>query len=216
MMDSFLPDDHWAYTQPTTQYPFNPAQGQSILEAAGLTLPVGETYRVNAAGEPLAIQLTTTTADLRYAYGEVFEQQMEDCGIWVLCFHTDSNWLFGYNTGLVRRNFEISGYSSDIDGGVEPKYLYGCDHIPSEFNSWQGFNYMGWCNLTASAAAEQASNTSLSQQERIPYFTTLQEEFVQNMPSLPLFKRPDDAAWEHIDFNMYTPLSKIYLPLLLR
>jgi ABC-type transport system substrate-binding protein len=43
MMDSFLPDDHWAYTQPTTQYPFNPAQGQSILEAAGLTLPVGET-----------------------------------------------------------------------------------------------------------------------------------------------------------------------------
>ena len=72
MMDSFLPSDHWAYTQPTTQYRFNPDQGRTLLEAAGWTVPVGETYRVNAEGEPLALQLTTTWADLRVAWGEVF------------------------------------------------------------------------------------------------------------------------------------------------
>ena len=215
MMDSFLPSDHWAYTQPTTQYPFNPDQGRTLLEAAGWTVPEGETYRVNAEGEPLAIQLTTTWSDLRYAWGEVFEQQMADCGIWVLRFHTSSSWWFGDYTGLVRRNFEIGGFAWGVEADPQPNYLYGCNQIPSEFNGWQGGNFMGWCNPTASAAAEQASNTSLTQQERIPYFATLQEEFAQDVPSLPLFLFEGSTNWEHIDFNMYTTPSKVYIPVVL-
>jgi ABC-type transport system substrate-binding protein len=139
---------------------------------------------------------------------------MADCGIWVLRFHTSAAWWFGNYTGLMRRNFEIGGFAWDTV--EDPLSIYGCDQIPSEFNDWQGQNHMGWCNPTASAAAEQASNTNLTQQERIPYFAIVQEEFAQDMPSLPLFLRSESTVWEHIDFNMYIPPPKVYIPLVIR
>jgi peptide/nickel transport system substrate-binding protein len=216
MMDSFLPSDHWAYTQPSTLYPFDPDQGRLLLEAAGWTVPLGGIYWFNSAGEPLVLQLTTTWSDLRYAWGAVFEQQMMDCGIWVIRFHTDPNWLFGEFTGLVRRNFEISGYYWDILDEPTPVDRYGCEHIPSSLNGWQGQNFMGWCNPDASAAAEIASDINLSHEERIPYFAILQEEFAQDMPSLPLFMRSEGTGWEHIDFNMFTPMSRIFMPVVIK
>jgi len=42
MIDSFITSEHWAYTLPATQYPFDPNQGQDLPEAAAMQvkLPV--------------------------------------------------------------------------------------------------------------------------------------------------------------------------------
>jgi len=205
MMDSFLVKTHWAYTSPTTQYPYDPDQGRVLLDAAGWTVPEGEYYRENAAGDLLVFKLSTTQVDFRYAWAEEFEQQMGGCGIWVERFHVDPPWLFGDKTGLFRRDFELIGYTNTANAD-EPDVIqhFGCDQIPSAQNNWQGDNYNGWCNQIASQAAEMASDTQLSQAARLPYFATLQNEYANDMPSLPLFMREEGGSLERIDFNFDT------------
>ncbi len=206
MVDTFLVKTHWAYTSPTTQYPYDPNQGKAMLDAIGWTVPISETYRQNAAGDVLALKLTTSDADFRFAWAEEFEGQMNDCGIWVIHLHVDPPWLFGDKTGLFRRDFEMTGYTNVADADeMDVINLFGCDHIPSAQNNWQGFNINGWCNQIASQAAEVASDTELSQAERLPYFSTLQNEYANDMPSLPLFMRAEGSSIERIDFNFDTP-----------
>jgi ABC-type transport system substrate-binding protein len=207
MMDSFLPKDNWAYHQPAAQYPYAPPIGKALLFAAGWTVPEGEIYRVNPDGQRLALKLTTSQTEARYAWAEALEAQLLECGIQLLRFHANADWLFGDTyTGLSRRDFEIAGFTwlFDESGGFEqPVGLFGCDYIPSEENGWGDDydNLMGWCNPVASEAAEQAGNLSLTQEQRKPFFATLQEEFAADLPSLPLFLRPDAVGYEHIDFN---------------
>jgi serine/threonine protein kinase len=202
IMDSFLPKTHWAYSSPRTQYPFNPTQGQALLEQAGWILPDGATYRKNVQGEELSLKFTTTTAVFRQTWGDVWEKQMEDCGIRIMRFNVPATWWFGDTTGLIRRDFELGAFAWVSEDNLSVVTLYACASIPSDQNGWQGQNYMGWCNETASQAAEQASNTQLSQNERRPFVATLQEEFAKDVPSLPLFLREDGNTWEHIDFNL--------------
>lgn len=211
MLDSFLPKDNWAYYQPAAQYPYDPTQGMALLEGAGWTLPEGETFRVNAAGDRLAIQLATTQTELRYAYAELMETQLAECGIQLLRFHANQDWFFGDNfTGLRRRDFDAASFAwiyNESGGFEQPVGLFGCEYIPSEENDWgeDYQNYGGWCNPAASEAAEQASNLELTQEERKPFFATLQEEFAADVPSIPLFLRGDPTIYEHLDFNFSAP-----------
>jgi ABC-type transport system substrate-binding protein len=217
MMDSFFPKDHWAYTEPTTKYPYDPAQGQALLDQEGWTLPEGAAYRVNAAGEQLALVLTTTQLSLRYAWAEALEAQWLACGINLERFHASAEWLFGETTGIQRRDFEITGFAWVAGDDPQLATLYACDQIPSILNGWQGQNYMGWCDPIASAEAYLGDNTSLTQAERKAHYAIVQDEFADEVPSLPLFLRsPINGTWEHLDFNMFTPLQKLYLPMTIR
>jgi peptide/nickel transport system substrate-binding protein len=221
MMDSFYPSTYWAYSKPAAQYPFDPTLGGTLLDQAGWTLASGAIYRTNSAGEPLVFKLTTTNSSLREAYTAVFQQQMLNCGVEVLLFYTPGNWFFGTQTGVVRRDFELGAFAWTYEtdpNKTDMVSLYGCDSVPSAQNGWSGLNSMGWCNPIASQAAVQADNTALTQDQRIPYFAIIQEQYANDMPSLPLFLRGDDsgAAFEHLDFNQFTPTWPIYLPLVTR
>jgi len=188
-MDSFAPRDHWAYTEAIVRYSFDPEKGKALLEQAGWTLPEGAAYRQNTAGEELALKLTTTDAALRQAWAVVFEEQMATCGLRIVRFHTPASWFFGETTGLARRDFEIAAFAWAFvhDPGGRTQYL--CDAIPTPANGWDGQNFMGWCNETADAAIRTAT-TSLSQETRREAYRIFQEEFTQDVPSLPLFARP--------------------------
>lgn len=215
MMDSFLPSTHWAYSKPTAQYPFDPAQGQALLDQAGWTLQPSATYRTNSVGDPLVFKMTTGESAIRYLWPPVFEQQMLNCGIQVLTFHTPNTWLFGTKTGINRRDFEIGAFAWALDADQDIVNLFGCNSIPSFSNGWQGLNFMGWCNQAASQAAAQAANTVLTHDQRLPYFTILQNQFANDMPSLPLFLYdPSGTTYEHIDFNQVPPNWPIFLPMI--
>lgn len=205
LMDSILPKSHWAYAQPTAQYPYAPAQGKALLEQIGWVLPDGSVYRTNELGEELSLTLTTTDSEFRKAWVSVFEGQMRLCGIHIIPKHVSAEWWFGDDSGLARREFEMGAfawYTPTDDDLSFSDFVYGCGGIPSRSNNWQGQNYMGWCNEFASEAAEQASRTQLSRSERKHFMAALQEEIANDVPSLPLFLRDDLETWEHIDFNL--------------
>ncbi len=195
VMDSFLPKTHWAYSGPYTDMPmFDPEAGKALLDEAGWTLPEGEAVRVNANGEPLVIKYATTNAQFRQTWSAVMVQNLADCGIQILPQYVPGSWWFGDTTGLARRDFELGAFA--WVGQVEPagRTLYNCEQIPLPSNNWEGQNYMGWCNKTASDAIVRATNT-LIREDRIAAYDIVQKEFAKDVVSIPVFQRAEAEAW---------------------
>ena len=210
LVDTFLPPEHWAYSQPAQQYPYNPAQGKALLAAEGWLEPSPGGTRENSAGAQLAIFIHSTQSELRQTYLPVFEQQMSACGIQVLRVHTESSWLFNATAGLQRRDFEMTNFAWTFDEAsmADLSEIYGCNKTPSFLNNWAGQNYTGWCNPIASNALEQAVDPNLTLDQRKVLYAIAQAEFAKDSPSLPLFRWYSETppsltnTWEHIDFNL--------------
>jgi hypothetical protein len=201
--ETFVISSSWAFTMPATTYPFNPSLGAGLLDASGWILPAGGVYRTKN-GKLLSFGLTTTDNDYRRTYLAVWINQMRTCGIKVMPNYVTARVWFGERTGLRVRDFESTAFAWIAEDDPGGQSLYACDQIPSPTNEWSGQNYMGWCNTAASTALQQAANAALPQAQRKQFYATVINEFANDVPSLPLFFRPNSAAWEHIDFSLET------------
>ncbi len=209
LMDTFLPQGHWALNTDVPTYPLDPATAQELLEAAGWTLADGAEIRTNADGDELELEFLTTDAQFRQTWAAVFEQQMlNNCGIRIIRTHAPAALVFGDESGLQRREFELGGFAWVGQADPGGTTLYTCDQIPLPENGWEGQNYMGWCNETASRAII-AANSTLDREERITQYGIVQEEFAADMVSLPLFNRIAIAAATNNLLN-YRPDSTEY------
>jgi ABC-type transport system substrate-binding protein len=211
LMDTFIPQGHWAHTsEGITQYPFDPQQGQQLLEESGWVASEFEGEpRVNEAGEPLVLDFTTTNADFRQTWATVMERQLlENCGIQIIRQHIPGSIWFGNASGLQRRDFELGAFA--WVGQVDPagNTLYACNQIPRLENNWEGQNYMGWCNEEAHQAIVAATNV-LDREQRKAYYATVQREFTKDMVSLPLFNRFEGAAASTNLLNFEADVSEV-------
>ncbi len=210
LMDTNLPQGHWALaTEGITTYPFDPERGAALLDEAGWTLDNGALVRTNENGDPLSLGFTTTNAQFRQTWGAVFIQQMAACGIEIIPTYAPGSWFFGSNSGLQRRDFELGAYAwvGETDPGGQT--LYACNQIPLPSNNWEGQNYMGWCNETASRAILAANNT-LDREERIRQYAIFQQEFTKDMVSLPLFNRSEASAASNRVVNFRVDPTEYY------
>ncbi len=189
-MDSFLPREHWAYPVDDSvllRYPFDPERGAALLAEAGWALAEGAEYRANAAGEELALKLTTTDSQFRQTWAAGFEAQMKNCGIHLLRLHVPATWFFGETTGLARRDFEMAAFAWGIQSDSTLRQRYACEAIPTPENDWQGQNYAGWCNAQVEAALQPEP---LSREA----YQILQAHYTRDLPELPLFNRVEVNA----------------------
>ncbi|MBL8045344.1 MAG: hypothetical protein JNL09_02330 [Anaerolineales bacterium] len=193
LMDSPIQSSHWAHAAGLQQYEFDVAKGGALLDEAGWTLAEGATYRTNAAGDELSLRFTTTNAQFRQTWAAVFESNMADCGVRIVRLHAPGSWWFGSATGLRRRDFELGAFAWVGEADPSGRTLYACDQVPTPANNWQGQNYMGWCNDTASKAII-AANGTLDRAERIAQYAIFQQEFAKDMISLPVFARVEANA----------------------
>jgi len=193
-MDSWIPKTHWAYGGPYTDYPYDPEAGAALLDEAGWTLADGGTVRQNAQGDPLALSLTTTDAQFRQTWAAVAEQNLEGCGFDITRNHISADIWFGDTTGLARREYELGAFAWVGQADPAGRTLYACNQIQTADNNWEGQNGMGWCNQAASDAIVLATNT-LDRDERIAAYDIVQENFANDMVSLPLFQRAEAEAW---------------------
>lgn len=186
-MDVGVPKDHWSWQGPYTDYAYDPALANQMLDEAGFADEDGD-------GTRFTLSLTTTNAQFRATWSAVVEQNLAQCGIVLIRQLTPASWFFGDTTGLARRDFEMGAFA--WVGQVSPSVitLYSCNQIPTPGNNWEGQNGMGWCNQAASDAAVLAGN-SLDQDIRMSAFNTLWTEFANDMVSLPLFQRAEAEAW---------------------
>jgi ABC-type transport system substrate-binding protein len=205
VMNTFIPTSSWAYAgdENVTIYEFDPEKGAALLDEAGWTMDEGLGIRVNADGEALSLKFTTTNAAFRQTWAAVFEQQMAACGIQIVRLHAPASWWFGDTTGLARRDFEMGAYAwvGQADPGGET--LWACDQIPLPSNGWAGQNYMGWCNEKASVGIKNANN-NLVKDERIKWFTDVQQAYTEDVPAVPLFNRTETFS-ARADLVGFTP-----------
>lgn len=194
LMDSFLPKTHWAYKGPYTDMPmYDPEKGKALLEEAGWTQGDGP-VRTNANGDSLVLKFTTTSAQFRQTWSAVMIQNLAACGVQIIPTYAPASWWFGDTTGLARRDFELGAFAWVGQADPSGRTLYACDQIPLPSNNWEGQNYMGWCNPTASDAIVKANNT-LVRDERIAAYDIVQQEFAKDVVSIPVFQRAEAEAW---------------------
>jgi ABC-type transport system substrate-binding protein len=191
LMDSFLPKTHWAYSGPYDFPWYDPEAGKALLEEAGWT---GSPVRSNANGDILSLKFTTTSAQFRQTWSAVMIQNLAACGIQIIPTYAPASWWFGDTTGLSRRDFELGAFAWVGQADPSGRTLYACDQIPLPSNNWEGQNYMGWCNPTASDAIVKANNT-LIREERIAAYDVVQREFAKDVVSIPVFQRAEAEAW---------------------
>ncbi len=193
-MDTNIPRISWAHYggDELTTYPFDPDRGIALLEEAGWTGDPGS-IRTNADGRQLRLEFKTTTAQFRVNWATVWEQQMAACGIRIIRTHIPGSEWFGDSSGLRVRDFELGAFAWVGQADPSGQTLYSCSQIPRPENGWNGQNYMGWCNETASNAISAANNT-LDREERIEQYRIFQIEFTKDMVSLPLFQRSEGSA----------------------
>jgi hypothetical protein len=196
VMDSFLPKTHWAYSGPYADLPmYDPEAGMALLDEAGWTLAEGaSTCAPMPTGESLVIKFATTNAQFRQTWSAVMIQNLAACGIQIIPTYAPGSWWFGDTTGLARRDFELGAFA--WVGQTEPagRTLYACNQVPLPSNNWEGQNYMGWCNETASDGIVKATNTLL-REDRVAAYNTVQQEFAKDVVSIPVFQRAEAEAW---------------------
>ena len=192
-MDTFIPNDHWAFTSTgIITYPFDPEKGKELLEEAGWKAKEDGEARVNEKGKPLVLQLHTRMADWTIKYIKVLTNDLiENCGIKVVANHTPS--LFDQDGPMETREFDLVAFAWVGQADPTGQTLYAKNQIPSDENNWEGQNYMGWNNDKASEAII-AANNMLDQEKRKKEYATVQQEFTKDMVSLPLFRRAEAAA----------------------
>lgn len=213
-MDTFIFPGHWAYPaggQGLVLYPYDPVQGKALLEAAGWSLASGERWRVNSAGQPLALTLTTTTAEFRRAWTAALAEQWRACGVRLALDYREASWFFGEASGLARREFEIAAFSWMYFPGSDPggRTLFACDQIPSPENGWQGQNYAGWCSPAADAGIRLAT-TAIEQPARVSGYHAVQAAYQQEVPAIPLFRRLELSAADPALENFVPNAGEVY------
>lgn len=192
LQDTFLPKDHWATTTgniTSTTYSFLPEKGKQLLEAAGWQERFEGQPRLNNTGQPLALTLVGGDSEFAQTLENELEKQLfTHCGIQIIRSQVPASLLFGKEGPLEKRTFELATFA--WLSGIEPygQTLYACNQIPNPANNLQGQNYGGWCNSKADKAVITANNT-LDRQKRKEAYAILQQEFANDMISLPLFRR---------------------------
>ena len=146
-----------------------------------------------------------------FGEGGALRQRAFDMALfaWVPAWDPGGRYLWVGNTICRRANGTL--YAAQAGAPCEPgdETLYP-SQIPSADNGWQGGNFAGWANPTASLAIYQAT-THLTQEERLPFYTSHQTLFNQDLPVLPLYLYPQVVAWRKgltgIMPGPYTPLT---------
>lgn len=189
VMNSWIPGEHWAYAgdEALTLYPYDPGRAAALLEEAGWIL-ADDGFRYKDGARMTLNLYIVAGQPRRERVAELLRADLAALGIELRIVRVPEEVWYGEESPLTRRAFDLIAYA--WIPGLEPdgRANYACDQIPSEANGWQGQNYMGWCNGTATSALAQLER-KLKREERKTLYRIVQQQFTADIPSLPLFSQ---------------------------
>jgi len=195
--DSFLPPEHPLYASNVIRYPYDPAQGQALLEEIGWRDVDGDGIREAHGipglfdGTPFHIRYSTTTAETRTQTSALIVADLAACGIQADVEQLDAATFFkgGAGTPLYGRQFDLAEFSWMVDV-TPPCDLYLSTQISSANNQWNGQNFGGYHNPVYDAVCQQALAALPGEPEYLTAYSEAQHLFSADLPALPLFFRP--------------------------
>jgi len=176
-------------------YAFDPAQGQSLLAAAGWDTLGGDGVRLQGK-KRFSVQLFSAPTDdpFRQALLQFIQSQLlTNCGLEVKpALQTADDLYAPWPDGLLfGRRFDLGAFPWRT-GSEPPCELYLTDAIPSDQNPG-GANDTGFSDPAFDTACQVARRT-LDPATRHESQIAAQVIFMQDLPSLPLFFRPKIAV----------------------
>jgi peptide/nickel transport system substrate-binding protein len=145
----------------------------------------GGTWTCN--GFPAKFRFTWTASNATRATQEaIVKAQLKDIGIEIVDAALPANVVFG-PTGIPSSNYDLANFAwvtSPDPSGFVP--IWGCGGES---------NYMQYCNRAATRMLE-ASNSELNPAKRAALFQKADALFAKDIPSIPLYSRPNPLAWK--------------------
>ena len=203
--NTYISPNHPLFDSTLAPYPYDPAQGNRILEQAGWRdLDNDPSTPRQAQGvlnvpppTPLVLNYYTSSATQRRQVSEILAQSLGECGIGVNLSYLSYIDLYaegGAGGPLFGRSFDLAQYAMGTASLEPPCTWYAMEQIPAESNNWVGANVTGY------KSPEFDSACALSQQQ-IPDDTVYREAyqrtqaiFTSELPAIPLYMRLKVAA----------------------
>ena len=208
VMNSYLPEAHPLYPQDLQEWPYDVAEANRLLDAAGYQDVNGDGYRQDPHTNEI-FRFTVTTTDLYQLNRHIVAQVSEDlrqCGLVVDTeILSSENWYAGgENSKLFGRRYDLGHLALPIRQepfcdlftsweitGPEDKIYTGTGQ---PYSGWNGLNSTGWWNKWYDDACKTAVTTWPDSSEYAQAHMEAQTIFAQNLPLIPLFPRLKFAA----------------------
>jgi ABC-type transport system substrate-binding protein len=187
-LNSLMAPSYWsqpAYNQ-VNIYPYNPAQANAILDAAGIIDNDNNGIRETVGGGDIVLDFKTTDAAFRAASSAIFVENMVAIGIQVNVTLVPSDVFFSNDPAispLLAGDFDIAEFA----WGVNPLNLDDC-YPMALYRTGNFQNHGGYSNATVDAEFD-AAMAATDRVSMLPHVLAYYAEVTDDMPSLPLFSR---------------------------
>ena len=203
--DTYIATDHPLYNSTVAPFPYDPAQGNRILEQVGWRDVDNDPSTPRQAQgvlnipplTPLVLNYYTSSATQRRQVSEILAQSLGECGIGVNLIYLSYIDLYaegGSGGPLFGRNFDLAEYAIGSASLEPPCSWYETDQIPTEDNNWVGTNVTGFKNAEFDAACVQAQQYIPDEDGYREAYLQTQAIFASELPAIPLYSRLKVAA----------------------
>jgi peptide/nickel transport system substrate-binding protein len=186
---SFVSPLDWTANPDLPRYAYDPAKATALLDAAGWS-DIKDGWRVNAHGQRLALELTTTAGNrTRETVEVVLQNQWKKLGIDVRLRNEPARVLVGET--LRQRKFPGMVMLALVSSPEEtPREELHSSAIPTAENNYTGQNDTGFRNADADSVIDRLEG-ELDRDKRRALWYRLQEIYMDELPVLPLYFRAD-------------------------
>jgi peptide/nickel transport system substrate-binding protein len=185
---TYLPPRHSGYAADVQTYPFDTALAKKILDDAGYQRGA-DGVRIDSKGRRLSFKLSAISGIQDIEDLEVVVQaNLREIGIEIVIDNKPQKAFFS-EFARYRKLPHLSFYAWVMDPTTFGNVMWQEDMIPSAKNSWKGQNYPGWRSKEATALLKKLP-TELDEKKRTEMLHRVQELWVKDLPSLPMYFRP--------------------------
>jgi ABC-type transport system substrate-binding protein len=179
------------YTPDFAKWNYNAAKAIAILKqhcTGGPSKPSqGNSSTWTCKGYPARFRYTWTAGNATRTIQEaIVKQQLKSIGIAIVDNPLAANVVFG-PTGIPSGNYDLANFgwvTSPDPGAYVPIWSCGGDS-----------NFLGYCNRKATSLLK-ASNTELDPAKRMHDFAQADALMANDIPTIPLYSRPNALAWK--------------------
>jgi peptide/nickel transport system substrate-binding protein len=186
----YYPADE-AYRPDFGKWTFNQKAALALLRkhcSGGPTSPSqsNDNY-FTCSGYPAKFRYTYTAGNTtRSTEEQIIEQQLKSIGIQIVNDPMPANVVFGPN-GIPSSNYDLADFAwvtSPDPAGFVP--VWGCNGES---------NYLKYCNRAATKLLDE-SNVTLNPKVRASLFQKADKLFANDIPTIPLYSRPQALVWK--------------------
>ena len=203
--NTYIATDHPLYNATVAPFPYDPAQGNRILEQVGWrdvdndpSTPRQAQGVLNVPPlTPLELNYYTSSATQRRQVSEILAQSLGECGIGVKVSYLSYIDLYaegGAGGPLFGRSFDLAQYAMGTASLEPPCSWYTTEQMPIEENNWVGANVTGYQSAEFDAACVQAQQQTPDDAAYREAYQKTQAIFASDLPAIPLYLRMKVAA----------------------